>query len=428
MVDSTLSTLVGFMPLLGHGDLLYNAFVLRNHMFEGTTPDETVMDVRGTHGKALHAFGDGAECIVPRVFGPNASTRNALMHHTLLGAYCRAMSQVSESACINSKARRRSTDVTRHLGLRQGARALTTSSLRYCRRCVESDTDQRGFATWRVLHQIRSVGRCPTHGDLLVDEGESLRSTSDGTKPAHFRLPGESGCEAPNNPLPMSEGYAAYLELWRLVFDGELPVMRPEPWRELMGNVVVRLGGTQQALYAIEQVIESTWELPVATLDERLSLDGGASFVEAELALVSRPKDLARRLIVYAAARHAGVITEEHEQFALVRSRVVVTNPHPGAAAPQQDLYRELWEIVASKGYPIALVEALLENVREADAARMCGLTPGMISLLVRRVPETTLLKLATKAGDVPRTSWIGRELTRRHLSVSTISSPGRPD
>jgi len=419
MAFTATSAPIGFMPLLREGDLLFNAFVLHYRMFDGISFDETVMDVRGTHGRVLHPFGDGAELITRRVFGASTRVRDVLMRHTSLGALCRAMSPAAEAACVNSKARRRSTDVMRHLGHGQGPNNLTVAHLRFCSTCVESDLEEQGFATWRVLHQFRPIERCPMHGATLAYETEAPLCTSS----ACLHLPGEQPAKEVGNCLPMSEGYANYLELWRLAFAGNLPVIRPEAWFKLMRLIVGKFGGIRNVQYVLERTIERTWETGISAVGEHLALCGGDDFVAAELALASRPKDLPRRFVVYAAAKHAGIATEEHEQFALDRGQMMMS-PHEQNVGPSATLYQELWDAVVPKGFPCALVDAMFENACQADAARLCGVAPLHVSSLVRSVPDTLLLKLAKHAGAVHRTSWIGRELTRRTLTASAISPP----
>ncbi len=418
----------GFMPLLRTGDLLFNAFVLRHRMIGGGTPVDTVKEMRGTGGMYQDVFGGDAAAVTRRVFGPDGSVKDTLARHTVLGAYLGAMSHAAERACVQSQTQGNRNDVMHRLGLGSGrGSSLTTPCLRSCVKCIASDDAKQGYPSWRVLHQLSALGRCPEHGEPLHIELKPTRETAGKPRLWPFRLPGEdlTDVSPASNTLPMSEGYAAYLELWKRVFAGELPAVRPAAWYELINLICVRLGGIARARRELEDVIVKSWQVSLDHIARHLSLGDSASFVGEELELASQPKDLARRLVVYAAAKQAAVVVEEHEQLALGRSELTLAAAGIATKSPRQQLHERLWAIVVTVGYPLSLTDALFEDVGIAEVARMAKLSAAVVRKIVKGLPTDLLLDLATTQ-RMSRASWLGHELARRKLTgrAAWVSAP----
>lgn len=411
---------VGFMPFLAAGDLLFNAFVLRHRMIDGATQKDAVRELRETSSLSRDAFGADARALSRTVFGRSLGVRELMLQNTAFGAFGRAMSVDAEIECVRAQEVGHTGTALHRLMQSERRKRLTTFSLRSCSKCVVGDIERHGFATWRVLHQMNALDRCPEHGEPLRAE-LAPAARSDGKHLLwQLMLPcGSSECDSSEKQeaIPLSEGYAAYLKLWLRVFAGDLQVVRPAAWREFIDSLVYRAGGSAQVQQLLEQTVESTWEAPYAQVAKWLDLSGGSSFIAEELASVTQPQDLARRLVVYASAQHAGLVRKEHEQLMLGRMRDPEGGPLIGAGTTRQQAYKELWAIVVNAGYPSALADALFENVRPAEAARMSGLTSAVVINVIKGLPPDLLRALAPLLPSNGANTWLERELSRRSLA-----------
>lgn len=67
--------------------------------------------------------------------------------------------------------------------------SMACEYLRWCPQCSGEELEVYGFASWKTIHQIRSIHICHIHGDPLL-----IRCKQCGTCPGDwrkFRLPGE---------------------------------------------------------------------------------------------------------------------------------------------------------------------------------------------------------------------------------------------
>ena len=125
---------------------------------------------------------------------------------------------------------------------------------------------------------------------------------------------------------------------------------------------------------------------------------------------------------MYAAAEHAGLVIKEQEQFVLGHAQRFEHQITGEPVTTRQQPYKQLWAIVVNAGYPTALADALFENVRPAEVARMSGLTSPVVSNLIKRLPSDLLHALAPLLPCVTN-SWLQRELGRRCLTDPLRSS-----
>lgn len=406
------------MPLLRSGDLLFNAFVLQSRIVDGTGISQAVNDLRGTPDRTVNVFSNDAYLIGPRVFGDGDELRDILFRHTPFGVYSRGMSEEVVEDCIQAQRDGRRGDLNYRLAIgTPRADLLVTTSLRSCEKCVADDVESQGFAAWRVLHQMTGIDRCPHHGEALRTELANPRPH----KPRlwAFRLPGESRDGLPQpKAIPLSEGYATYLELWPRLLSGELDVVRPKSWYVFISSLIADLGGVEQAREFIEGSLERSWEMRLGKIAAALFLTGNESCVAQELSFHTRPSDIARRLLIYAAAKQSGLIVEREGQIALRYDPDPPGENLSQRAMARQRVYERVWAEVMAAGYPVGLTHALFEDAGPAEVARMSGLERGQVRSFVFSLADDLLIELATLREWTER-SWLRREITRRNIRLS---------
>lgn len=416
---------IGFMPLIRPGDLTFTAIVLQHRMVKGTTLRQAMATVRGHsayHARSL--FGQDVDQIAIRVFGNTTIAESVLTANTLFGIYSRGMSR-DMAATWAQQLLHGNTYATRFLGATHMTQTtLTSHRLRSCNACIESDLASQGFAAWRVLHQVASIDRCPEHGHILVEEGAPTDGGNHRLWTPH--LPGEG--RSPTNSeriacIPVSDGYAGYLKLWLDVFSGNITAIEPAQWIALMNLIVTRYGGIDHATKVLETEIRRSWELPIPEIASRLSLADGWLFVHRELALKTRPKDIARRLVIYAAAAKLSLISDTKEppiQSELTLGHLSPTDSNNNASAPIGPR-EELSMLAFKEGKPLALARVLTTDVSSGRAAYIVGLDRLSVRIFIARLPIGLLDDLA-QLRDWGDTSWLKVELTRRKARVDSAN------
>ncbi len=409
---------IGYLPALRKGDLLLNHVILRHALLGARAWSQCAIDIFGLPwNRSRHLFGCNAHWVATRVFANGLSARDVLVFHTLFGIYCHAASDATISRYVAAQTANSSRRRGFHV---DGVCHAAARHLRSCRQCVEDDYTSRGFATWRVLHQVAALDRCPEHGDVLVNEWPRAGDEHRGTWP--FFLPGDSDCHhllAPTNAIPASDGYAAYLRLWLRLVHGDLTIVQPGKWVAFVQRLVDCFADPSEAASALEEAVFQSWGLPVHTVGHRVLL-GGPSFILQELALQTRPRDVARRLVVYAAAQWLGIDVEPSTQLPLtlsMRSNSVLSADTQGWSA--------LWSIVTDHGMPLVLASALRDDRTVRNIAHRTGTDPGRLGAFIASFPNELLLTLR-QLQSWSEDSWLCRELERRRRQAS-LSLESRP-
>lgn len=391
--------------------MLFNAMALQRRIVQGTGIDQAIVDVRGSLSRQRNVMGTDPAIVARRVFGVHQSDPAVLLRHTLSGVYCRAMPLDVEQAWLQRFGHKRYRKATcAALGLRAWKDGeICSDYLRSCRKCVSADVEDRGFAAWRVLHQVPSIERCPTHGDVLANELAPPYRVRKEPPLWPLRLPSGGTPSRQDAPLPLSEGYAQYLKLWQALFQGELPAVRANRWRMLIIEQTHAAGSMQSLQGVLEEQIERSWEVPLAVLAEHLALDGGARFVANELQLRTKAKDIARRLIVYSAAMALGLLTADGDQLELN----LISNRQQDHILSETPAERALRAAIAAHGFSIALEDALLTGGTPAAVIRSGATTRNTLSPFRRQLP-TPLLEALLRCERFGKRSWVRCELRRR--------------
>lgn len=400
---------VGYLPLLRHGDMIFNLIVMRRLFCGLSSRRRAVLDIVGspTNG-GLNFYACDLRKMPTRIFGGSISVRDILFRHTLFGVYARAATESAVSDYIAKQGRR---GIVSDRAFGPGRRfQLSSRRLRSCPKCIEVDCGAHGFPTWRVLHQVAALDRCPEHGATLIEELPPLGNACG--RMWALQLPsgvqsdvGRTTCPV---AIPVSDGYAAYLALWRRLMKGELLAVRPEPWFALVRKLTHTCGGAIEARRAIEAEVSSSWGLPPPTLAVQLHLTGGASFISEELTYRTRPTDISRRLIIYAAATQMGIGVGDETQLTFKLG----PRGHQRATV-EANAYTEIWSLVNRGGMPIALAEALQQDITALRVGRTAGLAEMDTRHFIRTLP-TDLLRDLVDSQPWSAMSWLRRELRRR--------------
>lgn len=411
MVGDSTPSPIGFLPLLRHGDLLFTAIVLRHHTAACTRKGNAVLDVRGRRSSLPTCLCSDIMEAGPRLFGRPGGQLDILLSHTILGVYARAASRGFLRQWPKEFTERTFRHSIRQLGIsRHKHRELSSVALRWCHSCVEADIEGQGFAAWRVLHQISSLDRCPYHGDPLRS-GASPSIKSEVPWPLY--LPSDSVQfeeTRTHQPIPMSEGYGSYLKLWPRLLDGHLQVVTPEYWWDVVAQIVDKIGNVASAGRRLRKYIEASWGSSIDEISTRLSIEGGASFIEDELRLRSQPIHIARRLVLYSAATAMGLLDDALVQPELTFTPFQLTV----ASATQPECATDLLNSVIAAGLPIASVQALLKYPGIDLAAGAARVTPEALRGFVHELPDELLSKLSVRFRELRQKSWLASELHRR--------------
>lgn len=398
------------MPPLRHGDLLFNAIVLRHRSENRAAERRALADARGCFGKLQHPTLASPTESHPKLFEHSDLRLELLFSHTVVGVYGRAASPRCLSECLALHPKQALPRLFRSLHLSPSAYLrLCSSTLRSCGQCIQEDIENRGFTTWRVLHQVSAIDRCPYHRHSLVPE----LAPQEGSKRLWpLALPGEQDfwrASHHSEAIQISEGYADYLALWIRLFKGELPIIQPEYWLDVV-TCILRRRSIDAAERRLRLHIERTWGCSLTEIAGRLKLGNAASLIKGELWLKSVSTDIARRLLIYSAATKCGLVNDEQVRLSLAHGPREIRM----AEALEPACVNELRLNVLSNGLPLASCGALLKFKRSELAAGAAGLEIETLRRHIRDLPTELLHQIFARFQELQGQSWLTTELRRR--------------
>lgn len=411
-----------FMPLLRTGDLLFNAVVLQARMVDRTSVEEALEAVRGSvGGLARDLFGHSVTYISANLLGNESYADRLLQQHTMFGVFRHALSESSVARWSNDLKAGNSNSSRRALGVwGRSLGRLFASSLRSCSSCIEADKELQGFAAWKLAHQISAIDRCPEHGVPLASEVRPSGGANERIWP--LRLPGENCAPyATPSSLPPSDGYAAYLSLWRRILTDNMLWLRPVAWVQSMQSAVSQLGGIDSATDVLEKDVRRAWGVPINEISAELFLDGREGAIRDELSLKSRPRDLARRLLMHGCLDRLGldlVDAEQGDQRALPLSETV------GLRRPtaESSSTHRLLELAEQFGLPLTSIK-----LPELDAGFRCvaqaiGVHVSSFCRFAAMVDEELLQDLLDSR-QFSAESWVGVAIASKRRRVGATDA-----
>jgi hypothetical protein len=401
------------MPLLRTGDLLFNAVVLQKRMVDRTSVPEALEAVRGSvGGKARDLFGHNVMDISTHLLGNESYADRLLQQHTMFGVFRHALSESSVARWSDDLKAGRHYSSMRALGVAPAdLGALSTSALRSCPSCIAADKELQGFATWKLAHQVSAIDRCPEHGVPLTPEIRPTGGAHERIWP--LRLPGDSCAPCVTlSSLPPSDGYAAYLSLWKRILTDDLLWLRPAAWIQSMQSAVSRLGGIDFTTDVFEKDVLRAWGVPIDKISAELFLDGRDSAIREELSLQTRPKDLARRFLMHGCLDRLGldlVGADEGDQRALPLSgRAGLRGP----VAESSSVHR-LLQSADQFGLPLASIRLPELDVGFRRVAQTIGIHVSFFCRFAASVDDDLLQDLLVSRQFSPE-SWVGIEIASR--------------
>lgn len=159
--------------------------------------------------------------------------------------------------------------------------SMACKYLRWCPRCSDEDFKAYGFASWKTVHQIRSIHVCHIHGDLLL-----LRCKQCGEYPGDwrkFRLPGEAcpNCrsyEFEGASIVAGSAYQQFVQDVAAAFSYQTDMYRDKAWATLMATFVSRFNSLSDAENALSNYLYSKWEVScLAALGDLLQVRVGST-------------------------------------------------------------------------------------------------------------------------------------------------------
>lgn len=402
-----------FMPLLRTGDLLFNAVVLQQRLVDRTTVHEALEAVRGSvGGMARDLFGHNVTQISTHLIGDPSHADRLLQEHTLFGVFRHALSEPMVTSWADDLKAGRHHSSLQSLGISPSdLGALSTRSLRSCNECIDADRELQGFAAWKLMHQVSALDRCPHHGAALDSECLPLGGAHARIWPLH--LPGENRatCAAPVS-LPPSDGYAAYLRLWQRVLTDPLPWLKPSAWIQSMQAAVSNLGDIDSAVGVIEEDVRCAWGAPIGDIAAALFLDGGENVIRDELSLRSRPKNVARRMLLHGSLDRLGldlIASSEGDQ----RELALVGAAKNRQPTVQNANVARLIKRADQSGLPLASINFANLDAGFAHVAQTLGINRAYFHHFAATLDEDLLLNLQDSL-QFSEDSWIASEINRR--------------
>ncbi|MCX7514989.1 TniQ family protein [Frateuria hangzhouensis] len=391
-------------------------------MFQSSSAGQSLKAILGRENQR-GVLGAGASEATRRLFGLSVPVRQVLEQHTLFGVYSRTM-PASVANALASRLESGKGDAV-HAAFRGHRRRriprLATTCLRSCDGCIQEDMDHQGFASWRVLHLLPSIGHCPYHGTELRDEGGI---SNNARRRWPLTLPGEHKSRKTNakaSTLPISDGYCAYLHLWKETFGGDLIGIAPDLWMLVMDAVVRRFGTLARACEVIEATIRQLWDVSVGQVAAALDIADGELFVNAELDQRVQASYVASRLVIVGALDHLQMSPPRRQSPPhLVPLELSQAKPFGSWLSPRTQA--ELRRYVMDANFPPALYRALAGDVDvySIDASLRID------RLLVRRFATTLpgeLLETMSKEQTWSNSSWLMKEMRRREVAWSRGNS-----
>ncbi len=409
-------TSIAYMPYLSPGTTLHSAAVINSRMYEHRTKASTRQSIYGRSQKGATGdiFGSGIGKVTKRLFDPSDDFRRILEQHTLFGIYSRTMPPVLAGRLASQlEAGDRSHFRKAFRGHRQRRiPRLATLHLRSCSRCIEEDLDHLGFTTWRVIHLIPSIAHCPHHGLTLLDEGEPRTATQDTWR---LCLPGEQPTKRTSvgaARLPMSDGYASYLNLWQDVFSGNLTGIAPHPWMLVMDAVIRHFGSIGHASAELSKSIRRLWGVSLEEIASALEIPDGGLFMQAEVEQRVQASYVASRLIVVTALDELRMSPPRREQGPHC-TPLDLSEPTPFGSWLSPATQAELREHTMDANFPPALFRELAKDVSRYEIDANVHIDRIMIEKYVESLPDE-LLEVMFKEQSWSRSSWLAKELRRR--------------
>jgi hypothetical protein len=367
---------------------------------------------------ARDLFGHNITEVSTHLLGDAVHADRLLRQNTFFGVFRHAMSELVVASWADELKFGRHLSSLGSLGASPSdLGALFARSLRSCGSCIAADRELQGFATWKLAHQVAAIDRCPEHGSPLDLECRPIGGTHERIWPLH--LPGESQTSSmPPGALPPSEGYAAYLRLWQRVFTEELPWLKPSAWILSMQAAVSRLGGIDVATDAIKKDVLRAWGAPIADIAAALLLGRRDDPIREELLLRSRPKHLARRMLLHGSLDRLGLelhSSTEGDQRTLVLSGVDESRA-PIRRSPSVDRLLEFAEL---SGLPLASINLPELNVGFPQVSRALGIHNWCFRRFLANV-RTEVLQGLMDSLQFSSESWVGSEIARRRRLCET--------
>jgi hypothetical protein len=406
---------IGFMPLLNSGDDIATAVVLRREMFNSI--DESLKALYGAGALARGVFGGRVSELSVRMFGNSISPHEILERYTVFGVYASVMTpNVADSLAHTLIAGDSS-------GFRQAFRGhrrrdicpIAYDKLRTCPKCIEEDIETRGFAAWRVLHQLPLIGHCPDHGNALRDDNSSIRNS--GYRSWPYSLPRIGMLETITpiaSLLPMSDGYACYLKLWKEAFEGNLIGIKPDCWMLVMDAVVRHFCTINDARIAIEKEIETLWGFAIDELASRLHLPDRSLFVVSELEQRIQASYVASRLVICGALDALG-LSPPRKHPSPLHFPIPLDSMLPYGSWISPKTQHDLSRWVFDANFPPALFRAMSQDTDIYSLAERVQIDCIILAQFIKTIPDELLYMLSMEQ-SWDRSSWLRKEMSLRKI------------
>jgi len=196
------------------------------------------------------------------------------------------------------------------------------------------------------------------------------------------------------------------------VLTDELPWLKPSAWIQSMRAAVSRLGGIDAAIEAIETDITLAWGTSIAAISAALFLDNKLNPIREELLLKSRPRDIARRMLLHGSLDRLGL-----DLFGLAEGdqrELLLSGPAERRQTPVMNACTDrIIELANQCGLPLASVRLVEMDSGPAHTAKSIGVSEDSFRGFAAIVEEDVLRNLMDFFQFSAR-SWVAIEIARR--------------
>lgn len=386
---------IPFLPLLRPGDSAHTAIALNFlTLSQGSYQRSANTFLPGVGRADKRRVERGCRAFASAAFGDAEQAARVLYENTLFGVLCRGLSTDAQatiaSVLISGPQLNEPSWLLRSFTARM--KSTWTPNHRSCPECVQEDLDERGYAAWKVLHELAQVDRCVYHGCALQPD-----LPVSGTSPTltyYNRLPRNARCgsryDTATVKVPRSAGCNRYLQGWLRAFEGKTPVLAVDKWMSAVARAIAVTGSRSELHSVLELHLIREWECTLGDVAAWLKIRSGRDFLARELALATHPGCLAQRIVVLGALETAGLIVDRLQPQ--TEFRFSERTPEEPGITPDRSPLHAFCKVVLDAGYPPTLVAALESGCSMTEMVKVLGADSH--ANLIAAIPDELLARL----------------------------------
>lgn len=405
--------MIGYAPLLRRGDLTVNVVLFRQCVLGERSLRLAVKQTRGVKAWRMSLFGQDSTQIATHVYGDLSLAPRIAVENSLFGLYLAAMPSHTRASLLAEMGQVALADASTYRLALQNQGHLSSRFLRSCPDCIEEDMEDRGYSAWRVVHQVPFLDHCPLHYLPLSEWRDFATSRPNGLVGLPSYQNRTTVTQEQTRLIAASDGYAAYLSLWRLLSSEEVPQLAIDHWSAIVGLATAQSGDVTTLTSVVDDEIERRWGIKAIGVGRLLGIEKNMSVYD-ELSLNTRAGDLARRIIVFDALSSLRM-TPSNEDYLSQQDLPFESRSTQSCTSAQYPLLiAKLFHAANSLGLRPSLAIALANSPEIETAMREAGSTAKSEAYRLISACSTELLEDIDKSFPAIGRNWARQALDRR--------------